>query len=112
MAKIRLVDNNVIVLYNEQGNGLYDIVKNFKIDLTNRKHYQIKSDIEKEIEWEFTKDDEVLMIERLKKDTWFVIENCNEVLISYRKNNDEKNTKKHEKILEKNKIILDFLKNF
>ena len=42
MAKIKIVGENVIVSYHEQGVGLYDTIKHFRIDLTNKKHYQIK----------------------------------------------------------------------
>lgn len=112
MAKIKLVDNNVVIFYSEVGGGLYDAVKNYKIDLTNKKHYLIKTDEEQEIEWSFKKNEEINMIENMKKETWFHIENCYNVICSYEKSGNTIQVERHKIFLEKNKIILEFLKNY
>jgi hypothetical protein len=112
MAKIKLENDNVIIYYSEVGGGLYDTVKNFKVDLTNKKHYSIKTTEDVEIEWGFGKEDELLMIENLKKETWFLIENCYNVIHSYKNSGDQVQVEKHEKFLKKNKTILDFLNNY
>ncbi len=112
MAKIKLEDDKVIIYYSEVGGGLYDIVKNFKIDLTNKKHYFIKPTEDQEIEWGLKKNEEANMIENMKKETWFHIENCYSVIYSYEKSGNIKQSEKHKKFLEQNKIILEFLKNY
>lgn len=113
MAKIKIENENIIVLYSEEVVGAFATNKiNYKIDLTNKKRFLLKNDEEKEIDYGLTKKDESLMVDTLKKDVWFKIENCYQVLVSYREKNDEKNIIKHEKIQEKNKTILEFLKNF
>ena len=112
MAKIKLENESVIVYYSEVGGGLYDTVKNYKVDLTNKKHYSIKANEDIEISWGFTNDEELLMVENLKKEMWFLIENCYNVIYSYRNSGDLLQVEKHEKHLNKNKKILDFLKNY
>jgi hypothetical protein len=112
MAKIKLENDLVVVYYSEVGGGLYDIVKNYKIDLTNRKHYFLKGTEEQEIEWHFKKNEEIIMIDNLKKEVWFKVENCYNVIVTYRKSGNTAQVEKHEKHLENNKIVLEFLKNY
>jgi dolichyl-phosphate-mannose--protein O-mannosyl transferase len=112
MAKIKLEDNNVVIYYSEVSGGLYDAVKNYKIDLTNRKHYYLKPTEEQEIEWGLNKNEEANMIDNLKKETWFHIENCYNVIYSYEQSGNIKQVEKNKKFLENNKIILEFLKNY
>lgn len=112
MAKIKLEAGNVVVYYSEISGGLYDSVKNYKFDLTNRKHYLLKPNDDQEIEWTLKKNEEAIMIENLKKEAWFHVENCYNVIYTYKTNGDKVQVEKHEKHLEKNKIILEFLKNY
>ncbi len=112
MAKIKLENDIVVVYYSEVGGGLYDAVKNYKIDLTNKKHYFLKPTEEQEIEWGLKTSEEAIMIENLKKDVWFKVENCYNVIYSYEQKCDTKQVEKHKKHLENNKVILEFLKNY
>jgi hypothetical protein len=111
MAKIKLEDGNVVVYYSETSGSIYDAVKTYKIDLTNRKHFLVKNNETEEIEW-ILKDEELIMIENLTKEAWFYFENSHNVIYSYKKSGNIKQVEKCEKQLEKNKIILDFLKNY
>jgi hypothetical protein len=113
MAKIKLERDTIVVYYSEVIGGLYDSVKNYKIDLTNRKHFLLKNDdIVEEIEWCFKKNEESIMIENLKKEVWFRVENCYNVIHGYKQSGNLSQIEKHENHLSKNKIILEFLKNY
>ncbi len=112
MAKIKLENDLVVVYYSEVGSGLYDIVKNYKLDLSNRKHYFLKGCEEQEIEWHFAKNDETVMIENLKKEIWFKVENSYSILYSFKQKGDTKQIEKYEKHLKNNKILLEFIKNY
>lgn len=109
MAKIKLEGENVVVLYTELGGGLYDIAKNYKIDLTNKKHFLIKQNEDIEIDWDLTLDDEKELIQNLLKEVSFKIENNYIVIHSAEKNFNFKEAEKMKNFLNKNKIIYQFL---
>ncbi len=112
MAKIKLENGNVVVYYSETNGGIYDAVKTYKLDLTNRKHYLVKNNEVEEVEWTLKTEEETAMIENLTKEAWFYFENSHNVIYSYKQSGNTEQVEKCEKQLEKNKIILDFLKNY
>ena len=112
MAKIKLEENNIVVYYSEMGAGIYDSAKNYKIDLTNKRHFLLKPDGNIEITWCLTQGEEVAMVENLIKDCSFRIESCYNVIHSYKKEGNIPQVEKHEIHLENTKRILDFLKKY
>ncbi len=112
MAKIKLENEHVIVYYSQMGSGLYETVKNYKINLSNKKHFFVKGESEQEIDWSFSEHDEQMMVENLIKEVKFKIENNYIVIGSYKNQNDTKEVEKNESHLEKNKKILNFLEKY
>lgn len=112
MSKIKWEDDKVIILYTEAGIGLYDTPKNYKIDLTNRKHYLLKNDEEHEIEWNMELEEEENFIYNFKKEISFRIENNLNIIYQSEQKNDIKELERTKKFLEKNKKIKEFLDNY
>ena len=95
MAKIKLENDVISVYYSEASGGIFDSVKNYKIDLTNRKRYQLKTSGDIEIEWGLSLEDETTMIENLIKEGSFNVENCYNVIHSYKTSGNLIQVEKH-----------------
>ena len=113
MAKIKIDEiGRISVYYSEVGGGLYESVKNYKIDLTNKKRYQLKTSGDIEIDWGLTEEEELAMIDNLIKESSFNVENCYNVIYSYKQSGNISQVEKHKIFLDNNKKILEFLKNY
>lgn len=112
MAKIKIEENNIVLYYSEVSSSIYEIKKEFKLDLSNKKFFSVKQGCLTELNWELNNEEEQILIESLVKEARFQLENSYNVIYSYKQQGNMKEVEKNQKHLENNKKILDFLLSY
>lgn len=111
-AEQQTLEENQVVIYYKVNTGNYNQKQEYKINLSEKSYSCFEQGEEVKIDWSVISEDIDNKIDEFKVMMKQRIMNNNEIIYSAFVNGDEKEVSKAKTHLEKNKIILEYLKEY